>query len=76
MSYADIFVQSQESVETLPKFLAPLAQKMHGKMGKEIGLRKTPKVRFRVKKEKRNSADILSIINELDKKYGLSTENN
>jgi ribosome-binding factor A len=76
MSYADIFVQSQEDSQTLPKFLAPLAQKIHAKMGKEIGLRKTPKVRFRVKKEKRNSADILSLIHELDQKYGLSQENN
>lgn len=71
-SYADIFVSSTENTEQLPKFLTPLSGKIHLRISKDLAIRKTPKIRFRKMKNIRKPADILSLINSLDKQYGLS----
>ncbi len=72
--YVDIFVSSSEKEEekNLPKILAPLANTIAHNIGKDIGIRRTPIIRFRVSKKTKSGNDILSLINSLDKKYGLS----
>lgn len=49
-SYADLMVFSTENSKNLPKFLAPLAGKIHMKISSDLGLRKTPRIRFRIAK--------------------------
>jgi ribosome-binding factor A len=74
-NYADIIVSSSEQKELLPKALAPLAFRIHGRISRELEIRKTPQMRFRSKKSgAKDSIDILSLINTLDKQYGLSEE--
>lgn len=72
--YVDIYVSSSEKWEEnmLPKILAPLANNIAHSIGKDIGIRRAPIIRFRVAKKTKSGGDILSIINSLDKKYGLS----
>lgn len=72
--YADIYVTSSEKWEenTLPKLLAPLANNIAHSIGKDIGIRRAPIIRFKVAKKSKSGGDILSIINSLDKQYGLS----
>jgi ribosome-binding factor A len=72
--YADIYVSSSEKWEesTLPKLLAPLAKNIAHSIGKDIGIRRSPIIRFRLAKKTKSGGDILSIINSLDKQYGLS----
>ncbi|GAB0174676.1 MAG: hypothetical protein HHAS10_05550 [Candidatus Altimarinota bacterium] len=74
-SYADIFVSSQENEKNLPKFLSPTELITKKRITKDFSLRKIPQLRYRVGKKKNNSNDILSLIQSLDKQYGLSSEN-
>lgn len=72
--YVDIYVTSSEQWEekTLPKLLAPLANSIAHTIGKEIWIRRAPIIRFKVGKRGKSWNDILTLINSLDKKYGLS----
>ena len=72
--YVDIYVSSSEADEekSLPKILAPLANTISHTIGKDIGIRRSPIIRFRQKKKTKSGWDILQIINSLDKQYGLS----
>jgi ribosome-binding factor A len=70
--YADIIVSSSEDNPWLPKFLAPIAARIEKSIGKEFGIRKSPRIRFRIKKKSGTPEDILSLIDKLDKQYGLS----
>lgn len=74
--YADLIVSCTENIEHLPKFLKELALPIHLRVSRDLGMRRTPKIRFRKRKNQNKPADILSIISELDRQYGLSTENN
>lgn len=49
-SYADLQVFGQGNNKELTKFLAPLAGKIHMKISSDLGLRKTPRIRFRIAK--------------------------
>lgn len=71
-SYADLIVSGQWDHKMLAKFLAPIAPRIHTKISKELGLRKTPKIRFRTPKHQENKKDVLTLIRELDEQYGLS----
>lgn len=71
-SYADLHVDGQESWKDLPKFLTPLATPIHLRISRELGLRKTPRIRFRKAKPQEQKKDILTTIRELDEQYGLS----
>ncbi len=73
-SYSDIFLSSTEDIEKLPKFLTTLSGPIHMRISRELALRKTPKIRFRKIKDLHRPTDILSLINILDKQYGLSEE--
>lgn len=72
--YVDIYVSSSEQMEekALPKLLAPLANGIAHRIGKDIGIRRSPIIRFKTTKKTKSGGDVLSIINSLDKKYGLS----
>lgn len=71
-SYADIMVFGQGDNKALVKFLAPLATEIHKKISKDLSLRKTPRIRFRIAKNQEVKKDILMTIAELDAQYGLS----
>jgi ribosome-binding factor A len=71
-SYADIMVHGQWDDKELTSFLAPIAGVIHTRISRELGLRRTPRIRFRVAKNIDKKGDILSLIQELDKQYGLS----
>lgn len=71
-SYADIMVHGQWDDKELTQFLAPIARIIHTRISRELWLRRTPRIRFRVAKNINEKADILSIINQLDLQYGLS----
>ncbi len=71
-SYADIMVHGQGDDKELTQFLAPIAGKIHTRISRELWLRRTPRIRFRIAKNINEKADILSIINQLDRQYGLS----
>lgn len=71
-AYADIMVFGQGDNKALTHFLAPSAAKIHTKISRELSLRKTPKIRFRIAKNQENKKDILTTIRELDAQYGLS----
>ncbi len=72
-SYADIFVHAQNgNDQELTRFLAPIGNNIHARISREIGLRKTPKIRFRKEQKQAAKKDILQTIRELDKQYGLS----
>ncbi|EKE26807.1 MAG: hypothetical protein ACD_4C00140G0004 [uncultured bacterium (gcode 4)] len=73
-SYADIFVSSQKNTKELTKYLAEYASEIRSLIGKTINTRKIPSVRFRLPKEKKDTTDVLSIINELSDKYGFNKE--
>ncbi len=72
--YADIYVSSSEPAEekSLPKLFAPLANSIAHRIGRDVGIRRAPIIRFRAPKKTKSGWDILSIINSLDKQYGLS----
>jgi ribosome-binding factor A len=71
-SYADFFVSSTRNTEDLPKYLAKYAWELRSMIGKDLWVRKTPIVRFKVAKNIDTTWDILSIINEMSEKYGLN----
>ncbi len=71
-SYADVMLHGQWDDKELTHFVAPIASNIHTRVSRELGLRRTPKIRFRVAKNINGKADILSIINQLDRQYGLS----
>lgn len=71
-SYADIFVSSTESSLGLAKSLKDIIPPIERRIGKSLGMRKNPHIRFKLQKEKKNSTDILTLIDELDKQYDLS----
>lgn len=71
-SYADVIVSSTESTVGLTKALAPLAPQIDRSIGKDLGMRKNPRIRFKLQNAKKNATDVLALINELDKKYDLS----
>jgi len=71
-AYIDLFVDGHEHKKDIPNFLAPLAPKIHLRVSRELGLRKTPRVRFRKVKPQENKKDILTTLRELDEQYGLS----
>lgn len=73
-AYADVFVSSQYEEKTLPKFLAESAKSIERRIGKEIQLRKTPHIRFRISKEQKSGDSILELIHSLDAQYGLSQD--
>jgi ribosome-binding factor A len=70
--YADLMVHSQWDDKELIRFLSPIAWIIHSKISRELWLRRTPHIRFRIAKNTNEKTDILSIINQLDKQYGLS----
>lgn len=71
-SYADVMIHGQWDDKELTQFVAPIAGNIHTRISRELGLRRTPRIRFRVAKNINGKADILSIINQLDLQYGLS----
>ena len=71
-SYADVIVSSSEPSLGLPKALARIAPEIDRNIGKKLGMRKNPRIRFRLQNNKKNPTDVLAIIDELDKKYDLS----
>lgn len=71
-SYADFMVFGQGDNKELLHFLAPIAKTIHAKISKDLWLRKTPRIRFRVAKNQEPKKNILDIIRELDEQYGLS----
>lgn len=71
-SYADIMVHGQWDDKELTAFLSPIAGIIHTHISRELWLRRTPRIRFRVAKNIDKKGDILSLIQELDKQYGLS----
>ncbi len=71
-SYADVMIHGQWDDKELTQFLAPIAGIIHTRISRELWLRRTPRIRFRVAKNIHEKADILSIINQLDRQYGLS----
>lgn len=71
-SYADLMVFGQGENKELPKFLSPISGRIYLKISKELALRKTPRIRFKVAKNAENKKDILTLIRELDEQYGLS----
>ncbi len=73
-AYADVFVASQFEEATLPKFLADTAKHIERRIGKEIQLRRTPHIRFRIAKEQKKENNILELIHSLDAQYGLSQD--
>ncbi len=73
--HADVSVSAQFEEKNLPHFLAPSAENIRRRVGKDFSLRKIPHIRFRTNKNQRKTADILSIIHSLDTQYGLSHEN-
>lgn len=74
-SYADIMVYGQGDNKNLVKFLAGTASDIHKKISRDLGLRKTPRIRFRIAKNQESKKDILDTIRELDEQYGLSEQN-
>ncbi len=73
-SYADIMVYGQGDNKQLVKFLASTATDIHKKVSRDLSLRKTPRIRFRVAKNQEAKKDILETIRELDEQYGLSEQ--
>ena len=71
-SYVDIMVHGQGDDKALTAFLAPIAGIIHTRISRELWLRRTPRIRFRVARNIDKKGDILSLIQELDKQYGLS----
>ncbi len=71
-SYADVMIHCQWDDKELTHFLTPIAGIIHSRISRELWLRKTPRIRFRIAKNNNEKTDILSIINQLDKQYGLS----
>lgn len=71
-SYADLQVHGQSDDKELTQFLTPITSRIHTRISRELWLRKTPKIRFRVAKKTQEKKDILTIIQELDAQYGLS----
>ncbi len=71
-SYADLMVHGQWDDKKLTQFLAPIAGMIHTRISRDLWMRRTPRIRFRVAKNINEKPDILSIINQLDLKYGLS----
>lgn len=71
-SYADISLHGQGDDKELTHFLAPVAHQIHTRISRDLGLRRTPRIRLRIAKNIDAKWDILSIIQELDKQYGLS----
>jgi len=71
-SYADVMVHGQGDDKELTACLAPIAGLIHTRISRELGLRRTPRIRFRVAKNIDKKGDVLSLIQELDKQYGLS----
>lgn len=71
-AYADLMVFSAENSGELAKFLSPIAGKIHMKISRDLALRKTPRIRFRLAKNQAAKKDILATIAELDAQYGLS----
>lgn len=71
-SYADILVFGQGNNRDLPKFLSPLASDIHRKISRDLALRKTPRIRFKIAKNQEAKKNILDTIRELDEQYGLS----
>lgn len=72
--YVDVYVSSSEKSEEkwLPKILAPLANNIAHTIGKDMGIRRSPIIRFRTSKKQQSTQDVLTIIHSLDQKYGLS----
>ncbi len=71
-SYADIMLHGQWDDKELTHFVAPIAGNIHTRISRELWLRRTPRIRFRIAKNINQKADILSVINQLDQQYGLS----
>ena len=65
-------VFGQGDKKELLHFLAPIAKTIHAKISKDLWLRKTPRIRFRVAKNQEPKKNILDTIRELDEQYGLS----
>lgn len=74
LKYADIYVHAQKEDDLLAKFCSQFAPQIEKRIHQELGLRKTPTVRFRKKKEQKTSADILTLIDQEVTRYGLDTE--
>ena len=73
--YADVYISCQWEEASLPHFLAPCADTIRRRIGKDFSLRKIPHIRLRIGKNQNKTADILSLIQSLDRQYGLSHEN-
>ena len=66
-SYVDIIVSSFIKQDILCKTLAKSAYIIQRHIGKEIGLRMSPKVRFRYDDTGRVGAEVNEVISEIDK---------
>ena len=73
-SYADIFVGSQNNEKELPHFLAPIGDLLKKSIGKDLWIRKTPYIRFRLQKHKRSVDNTLKILHEIEQTYDLHKE--
>ena len=74
-SYADFYVTCQTNLEDLPKYLAKFAWEIKSMIGRELWARKSPNIRFKIATNVSGTWDLLSLINELSKEYGLSEKN-
>ena len=70
-SYADFYVSSQYNEKELPKFLSRYAWELRSMIWREFWARKSPQVRFKVAKDSQWENDVLSLIDEMTKKYHL-----
>jgi ribosome-binding factor A len=58
--------------DDLPKYLAKYAWELRSMIGRELGARKSPTIRFKIAKWVNETWDLLSLINEISTKYGLN----
>lgn len=70
-SYADIYISATTNEATLPKKLAPLADRLRHDIGKQVQTYKIPHIRFKRVKNEVVTRNVQDIINEISKQYGL-----
>lgn len=75
-SYVDIKVSSFVNQDLLTKTLAKSAYLIQKYIGKKIGLRMSPKVRFRYDESGETWTDINKVISEIDKEIEILEEKN
>ncbi len=66
-NYVDIYLTSQQNQDKLPKFLASFAPTLKKFLSKNMSLRKTPQIRFRIDKKVQETSKIYSLLDEIKK---------